>query len=326
MPFIKFELFKHVVEQGEALGIGGVKLTGGEPLINPEIEKILSYLAGKELRLTIETNGVACTSKLVKKMKKCKNPFISVSLDGANPKTHDWVRCVDGAFDAAIKGINNLVSGGIRPQIIMSIMKKNSAEMEKLVRLAEKIGAESVKFNMVLPTSRGENIYDSGEGLSIDELIKLGKWVENDLSPNSKIRIIYSHPFAFKSLSGIYGEKGDRGRCGIFGIIGVLGNGKYALCGIGESVPELIFGDAQKDRLKDIWNKNPVLCELREGLPSKLQGICGECIMKAQCLGSCIALNYYRYKKLLAPYWFCEEAEKAGLFPENRKILGFKKS
>ena len=58
--------------------------------------------------------------------------------------------------------------------------------------------------------------------------------------------------------------------------------------------------------------------ELREGLPGRLNGICGRCLMKKICLGSCIAQNYYGSKNLWSPYWYCEEAGKAGLFPETR--------
>jgi len=91
------------------------------------------------------------------------------------------------------------------------------------------------------------------------------------------------------------------------------------LCGIGESVAELVFGDARTVSLEEVWNTNPVLQEIRQGLPSKLKGICGECIMKATCLGSCIAMNYYRYRDLFAPYWYCEDADAAGLFPASRR-------
>ena len=162
-------------------------------------------------------------------------------------------------------------------------------------------------------------MHEAGETLTIQELVELGQWVENDLASSTDITIFYSHPAAFKPLGRMFGEKGTGcGVCGIFGILGVLGNGSYALCGIGETVPEFIFGHAAKDRLEDVWKNNPVLQEIRENLPAKLGGICSNCIMKSICLGSCIAQNYYRSKDLWAPFWYCEEAKKAGLFPESR--------
>ena len=48
------------------------------------------------------------------------------------------------------------------------------------------------------------------------------------------------------------------------------------------------------------------------------RGICAKCLMKDQCLGACIAQNYYRTESLWAPFWFCDAAEEEGLFPETR--------
>lgn len=94
--------------------MGSIKLTGGEPFIHPDIEKIIDHTIKQGLRLTIETNGVKCTPKLVEKIAKAKGAFVSVSLDGDNAETHEWVRGVPGCFEAALQGIRNLVKGGIR--------------------------------------------------------------------------------------------------------------------------------------------------------------------------------------------------------------------
>ena len=318
-PSLELDLFRSIIEQAKPLGLSGVKLTGGEPLLHPNINEILDIVLAEDLRLTVETNGVLCTPELAEKMRACNNPFVSVSVDAAEPETHEWVRGVEGCFDATLEGFRNLVKVGFRPQLIMSIMRRNKDQMEATVRLAEALGAGSVKFNIVQPTARGEVMHEAGETLNIQELVELGQWVENELASSTDISIFYSHPAAFKPLGRMFGEKGTGcGVCGIFGILGVLGNGSYALCGIGETVPEFIFGDAAKDRLEDVWKNNPVLQDIRENLPAKLHGICSECIMKEICLGSCIAQNYYRSKDLWAPFWYCEEAEKVGLFPESR--------
>jgi len=318
-PSLEIDLFRSIIEQAKPLGLSGVKLTGGEPLLHPDIYEILDIIQSEDVGLTVETNGVLCTRGLAKRMKACKGTFVSVSLDGADPETHEWVRGVEGCFDATLEGFRNLVKVGFRPQLIMSVMRRNKEQMEATVRLAESLGAGSVKFNLVQPTARGEIMHEAGETLTIEELVELGQWVENELSDSTNIRIFYSHPAAFKPLGKMFGEQGTGcGVCGIFGILGVLGNGSYALCGIGETVPDLIFGDAAKDRLEDVWKNTSVLKQIRENLPAKLGGICGECVMKGVCLGSCIAQNYYRSKDLWAPFWFCEEAEEAGLFPETR--------
>jgi SynChlorMet cassette radical SAM/SPASM protein ScmF len=316
---LDLDLFKSIIEQAKPLGLSGVKLTGGEPLLHPRLNKILEYIYTEDLGLTLETNGVLCTSELAEKIAACKEPFVSVSLDGADSPTHEWVRGVDGCFDAAIEGLKNLVNVGLRPQVIMTIMPHNKEHMEPVVRVAEKLGAGSVKFNILQPTARGERMHFTGEALDIQELVDLGKWVENTLSASTDLNLYYDHPMAFRPLGKMFGQNGDGcGTCGIRGILGVLADGSYALCGIGETVNDLVFGHASKDILEHVWTNTSVLQEIREELPHRLQGICGHCLMKEICLGSCLAQNYYRSKSLWEPFWFCAEAHRFGLFPETR--------
>jgi len=318
-PALDPGLFRHILEQARPLGLTSVKLTGGEPLMHPKIGEILAVLREEKLRFNVETNGVLCTPEVAQDLARSGLYHISVSLDGSDAETHEWVRGVKGCFDAALQGIRNLVSAGCRPQVIMTLMRRTVGQIEAVVRLAETLGASSVKFNIVQPTARGVKMHEAGETLSIREIVGLGERVEGELSAGAHIPLFYSHPAAFRPLGKMYGREGSGcGVCGIYGILGVLGNGSYALCGIGETVPELVFGHAAKDALADVWRDNPVLREIREGMPRKLGGICGQCLMKGVCLGSCVAQNYYRSRNLWAPHWYCEEAQRAGLFPGSR--------
>lgn len=320
---LDFNLFKSVIEQAKPLALTGVKLTGGEPLIHTNIKNIIEFIKEEGLNLTVETNGVLCTEELAFLMKECKNPFVSVSIDGIDAKTHEWIRGVKGCFDRAIQGVKNLVKAGFRPQIIMTLMRRNKEQIEPLVKLAESLGAGSVKFNLMQPTGRGEEMHKEGEALTIEELVEIGRWVETELSGKTKIRLHYSHPQAFRPLGKMFGGRGDScSACGIFNILGVLADGSYALCGIGETVPDLVFGYIYKDPLKEVWENNKFLNDIREGLPKRLDGICGDCLMKGICLGYCIAQNYYRYKSFWSPCWYCDSAKEAGLFPECRQIAG----
>jgi SynChlorMet cassette radical SAM/SPASM protein ScmF len=316
-PALEPGLLRHILDQAKPLGLSSVKLTGGEPLMHPRIGEILEILRSEELRFNVETNGVLCTPGLARELVRSGMYHVSVSLDGADAETHEWVRGVEGCFEAALKGIRNLVAAGIRPQVIMTLMRRNVGQIERFVHMAESLGASSVKFNIVQPTARGVKMHQAGETLSIRELIDLGRWVDEGLARSVNMRLFYGHPAAFRTLGRMFGRDGC-GICGIKGILGVLADGSYALCGIGETVQELIFGHASKDSLPDVWYGDPILREIREGMPRKLEGVCGDCLMKGVCLGSCIAQNYYRSRNLWAPFWYCEEARREGLFPEGR--------
>jgi SynChlorMet cassette radical SAM/SPASM protein ScmF len=319
-PTLMPDLFHHILRQAKPLGLFSIKLGGGEPLLHPRFGEFLEIVRSENIGLNVETNGVLCTPALASDLARCRLINISVSLDGSDAGAHEWMRGVEGCYEGAIRGIRNLVSAGIRPQIIMSVVGRNAHQMEALVGLAESLGAASVQFNPVRPLARGERMQANGELLSIRDMVKKGEWVETDLSRRAKIPVFITHPLAFRPFERVYGQGGSGSvGCGIREILGVLADGSYALCGIGGEVPELAFGHASRDVLEDVWLQAPLLKELREGLPHRFRGICGKCLLKGICLGHCVAQNYYKSRDFWTPYWFCEEADKEGLFPESRK-------
>jgi SynChlorMet cassette radical SAM/SPASM protein ScmF len=317
LPALPVDLFEKAIIEAKPLGLQGVKLTGGEPLMHPHFTELLEIVSRSGLSLGLETNGILCTKEVASEIGKNPKRHVSVSIDGANAETHEWIRGVEGSFEAARDGVKNLVASGTHPQIIFTVMRKNVDQVERIVQMATDLGANSVKFNVVQPTARGESMSRAGETLQVDELLRLGRRIELELAPRSRIPLIFDYPYSFKPLSRI--SKGEGcGRCSIISIIGVIATGHYALCGIGYHLPELVFGEVGKDSLENIWRDNQVLNALRSGLPDKLEGICRRCLMKHYCLGSCIAQNYYSTGNLWAPYWFCDQAYRAGIFPQSR--------
>jgi SynChlorMet cassette radical SAM/SPASM protein ScmF len=164
-------LFRKIIGEAKPLGLTSVKLTGGEPLMHPQIVEILEILRNEKIGLTMETNGVLCSPEMARELARSRIAHISVSIDGADAATHEWVRGVEGCFEAALEGIRSLVGVGIRPQLIMTLMRKNVDQAESVVRLADTLGCSSVKFNVVQPTARGEKMYEGGEALGIRELL-----------------------------------------------------------------------------------------------------------------------------------------------------------
>jgi SynChlorMet cassette radical SAM/SPASM protein ScmF len=315
---LDYDLFALALEEGAPLGLSHVKLTGGEPLLHPDFVRMVDLLKEKDLGLTIETNGTLLDISLARYLKdKSTLGYISVSLDGAEPETHDAFRGVKGSFERTCQAVRYLVEVGYRPQVIMSLHEGNLSEMEALVRLAESLGAGSVKFNLIQPSGRGELMTERGQVLDVRRLIELGKWVEGDLQKRTSIRLHYSQPMAFYGLQRLLNLDGYS--CNIFNILGILHTGHLAMCGIGTQVPELCYGMLGEDHVADVWASNSILIDLRKSLPADLEGICGECIFRDRCLGTCTAENYHLAGRLTAPYWFCRMADEAGLFPPSRR-------
>lgn len=318
-PVLELAALETVLDEAMPLGLSSVKLTGGEPLLHPRIEDVLRCLQDAAVGLNVETNGLLLTDRLAGRIADFSDRFVSVSIDGADPETHDRFRGAAGAFEGACQAVTRLVDSGIRPQVIMAVTRKNCDQIPAMIRLAESMGASSVKLNPIHPIARGEVLVKGDETLTVGELIRLCRYVEGELARQTELPVDFDIPPAFRPLSRLHDREAP-GTCGILGILGLLPTGEYALCGIGRHIPGLVFGRVGEDPLKAIWDHHSVLVALRAGLPRQLEGICGQCLMRGRCLGSCIAQNQYRTGRLFGPFWFCEAAFAAGLFPRTRFI------
>jgi len=309
-------LVRKALTQGKPLGLSSVKLTGGEPLLNPRIKEIIKLISDEGMRIVIETNGTLIDSSMASFLSSTeKFQFISVSLDGADAQTHEELRRVTGCFDSAVRGIRNLVEAGIRPQMICTLHRNNVHQVKEVIELAKDIGCGSVKFNHVQHVGRGSE-FDENLVLTVPEIIKLNESMEENIIPVAGILVILDIPLAFQKPARFLRSR--PGRCSIHSIIGLLSNGDLALCGIGTSVEELVYGNLKTDDLEDIWKHSTKLAELRRLIPDELEGICSKCIHRRFCNGTCVAGNYNSSGKLNAPYGFCCTAEKLGLFPVSR--------
>ena len=80
-------------------------LTGGEPLLRPDIFELASYGTGKGFRMVMATNGTLFNEEIIQKMKVSGIQRISVSIDGPNAESHDAFRKVKGSFEGSLRGI-----------------------------------------------------------------------------------------------------------------------------------------------------------------------------------------------------------------------------
>lgn len=173
--YLDLGLIRSIIDQAKDIGLESVKLTGGEPLLHPRIEEIIKIVRDSGSHLVIETNGILCSTSIAELLGSfAPYVFVSVSIDGSNALTHDWVRGVRGSYRGAIIGIESLVSAGIKPQVIMSIMRRNKEQIESVVKLSEELGAGSVKFNPVQPTARGASLHEKMKHFQLMNLFRWG--------------------------------------------------------------------------------------------------------------------------------------------------------
>lgn len=316
------EALRNAVLEAKTLGLSNAKLTGGEPLLHPQFKEIVGLLTKEGLSMNMETNGTLMTREMAHYLKKqSKVTFISVSIDSPVPAEHDAFRGVKGAFDTAIRGLDFLVEAGYTNcQVIMAVHHGNRDQMEALVNLAAEHKAGSVKFNPVTRSGRGIAMHDHGEALDFSEHMELSRYVNGELRKKAKVAVVLPMPPALMPFSELWRTKGRTSDCGVSGILGILGSGEIALCGIGQTTPELVYGHLGKDSIRKIWLNHPAILGLRKDLEnvSGYPGICGSCIHARSCRTGCVAHNYASSGKLVFPSALCHEAERQGVFPRNR--------
>jgi len=315
--FVKLEHVEKAIREAKTVGLSQVKLTGGEPTLHPRFRELVSLVAGLGVPFWMETNGTLIDRSLAEFLRDTgKAGTISVSLDGAKAETHEALRMVPGSFDRAVAGIKALVDASFRPQVICSLHQGNVSEAAEVVRLAEKLGCGSVKFNIIQEMGRGER-FSREEGLSVPRALEFLRHLEKDVVPYTGISIHPDFPMAFWSIRRLLRE--PNAHCAVLHILGVLATGELSICGVGSSLPELVYGHLDVDDLGEVWRSSPGLQRLRRQIPHELEGVCGECLHRDICLGSCVASNYSLGGKLSVAFGFCDVASGLGLFPESRR-------
>jgi SynChlorMet cassette radical SAM/SPASM protein ScmF len=316
--FLPWSELRKIIVQAQELGLRAVKLTGGEPLLHPEISTILRELHQMGLKLRMESNGTLIGDRQAEVLRETDTD-VSISLDGPTAELHDSLRGVPGAFDRTLRGVEALTRAGWRPfQIITCLHRGTRPVLADMVRLTEHLGVGSLKINVVNSMGRSVEMERQGELLSVAEVLDAYRGLMTALPEGTPIRVFFDVPPAFKSLAELRAQA--RCSCGILNILGILSTGHASLCGIGEHLPALDFGNPLEVGLRTIWEKSPTLLAIREHLPDALGGVCGKCVFRRHCMGKCLANNYWATGDLFAGFQFCQQALDAGLFPAKRLL------
>jgi MoaA/NifB/PqqE/SkfB family radical SAM enzyme len=132
-------------ESIRTLGVKHVVLTGGEPLLNRELEAICGFFRDLGLRVTLLTTGLL----LQKKADIVASGFddIIISIDGP-PDVHNRIRRVSGALQTIQKGVMEVRAR--RPRIPIScrttVQKLNRTHLRATVSAARSLGLDSISF------------------------------------------------------------------------------------------------------------------------------------------------------------------------------------
>ncbi len=136
------EIFS-VIDQAVALGAKKiVVLGGGEPLLYPDIFKVIDYISSANVQVDLFTNATLLDSHKAKALFD-KNVSISMKLNSRDQATQDYLAGKDGTFTAIQKGMKELIAAGYPDEehtlgIETIICKQNYDEIPEMWRWARK--------------------------------------------------------------------------------------------------------------------------------------------------------------------------------------------
>lgn len=279
-----------IIEQLIKNKLLSVNISGGEPLLNPRINQIISKLNSKNIDVGISTNGYLY-EKYAISLKKSGVSFVQISLDG--PKNiHDTFRGVIGAFDKAVSSIKLAKNLGHFVQMNTTITRKNIDYIFENIKIAEQLGIDRIFFRRVVSAGLAEkNTQVIPEKNTYINL--LNKLIDYKYSSDCKINISIDDPIVAILDNNKYNENSICCSAGITSI-GIDSNGNVFPCIFARQY----LGNICDMELSDIWKKSECLKQLRE----RNIEICGECKYKKSCGGCRGAVGIYKWDNMCPIY------------------------
>lgn len=134
-------------------------LSGGEPLARPDVLELARYAREKGIRPTLSTNGTLIDRQVAQEIKDIGVGYVGISLDGIGEK-NDEFRGKKGAFEAALRGIENCLAVGQRVGLRFTINRHNYGELEAIFNLIEEVGIPRVCFYHLVYSGRGSKMVE----------------------------------------------------------------------------------------------------------------------------------------------------------------------
>lgn len=303
------ECFDLVDQIAEMKGVILV-LSGGEPLIRPDIFDVARRAVSRGITLAMASNGTMIDSRMAQRIVDAGISRVSISLDGADSKTHDAFRQLEGSFERAIRGIRNLQDLGMSCQINVTVTKHNVHQMKDIYRMALDLKVDAMHLFMLVPVGCGVQIADH-QMLDADKYEEVLNWFY-DVTLEGKIQTKATcAPHYFRIMRQRAAKDGIRvspethgmaamtkGCLAGTGICFVSHQGNVFPCGY---LP-VTAGSIKTRSLKEIWDNSPVFLDLRD--PEALRGKCGVCEYKQVCEG-CRARAYFAQGHYLEEEPYC---------------------
>ena len=298
-----------VLESIAAFARPTIILTGGEPLLRPDIFDLAARAKALGMSVVLATCGKPLTDAVAARLRDSGVHAISVSIDGATAASHDAFRGEAGAFDAALAALRAAQRVGLAFQVNTTVTRLNRAELGAIRDLAVRAGAAVFNPFLLVPTGRGRELADLE--LSAREYEETLAWLaDQEDRTDIRIRVTCAPHYqrVLRERRRVVRPRGSRRAArgganapeapapGAPPAAGCLGGKAFAFISHRGTVQicgflDVSCGDLRREGLdfRRIWEASDVLRRVRE--VDAYHGRCGCCEYRFVC-GGCRARAY----------------------------------
>jgi len=126
-------------------GVPVVLFSGGEPMAREDLPELVAHAADLGLRPVLSTNGTLLTPERARRLRDAGLAYAGVSVDGLRV-TNDRFRGREGAFDAAVEGIEAALDAGVKTGLRYTVTEDTVEDMEGVVELLRGVGVDRFCF------------------------------------------------------------------------------------------------------------------------------------------------------------------------------------
>ena len=272
-----------------------VAITGGEPLLRPDLAECGKALKDKGLRWGIVTNGMLYDEAMHASLLAAGLSSITVSLDGLE-ETHNWLRNHPESFRRALRALRLIArTPGLAYDVVTCVHQRNLPELPQLKELLIENGIKNWRLFTISPIGRAA--HNDELQLSRTQVEEVMQFIA-ETRREKRIRLIFS----CEAYTGKYEEQVRDSyffcRAGI-NIGSVLINGDISACpNIDRS---FVQGNIYQDDLMEVWDNRFQLMRERTWMRT---GVCQKCKDFKQCLGGAMHLRPSANDNILRCYNF----------------------
>ncbi|MBN1362426.1 MAG: radical SAM protein [Sedimentisphaerales bacterium] len=289
---LAYEDFRQTLDR-----IGAPKLTlsgAGEPLLNPDLAKMIAHARSRGISVMIPTNGTLLRQPaLAQAMVDSGLNVLKISLDAATPQTYRAIRRHD-CFEQVVEGIERLDrlkqdAGRRFPDLRFDvvILKENYREIPEIIRLAARLGIHMVFFRAVQTKGIGaERERTIGKDLDFDELyrcVQQGIKVATELAVRTNLKDVARNFRIYQSIYIRQDAAMSRHVCLLPWLqCFVSVKGEVSPCCATYTNESLSAGNVFTDDFEAVWN-GPKMREIRRQFRSRRNplAVCRDCIPRS---------------------------------------------